>query len=154
MSHLARSTGYTILFLAGSPYFIRGRAFMSSPFDFDSRIDELLRIINSLRDLEDALKMIVEQFESLSVRMPFRPEEDSAQEEWSPDMHRLKKRDDKDEVILISDKRMSLISKEDLPRALRSNLNRLMEYKIDTAEEMSALEKLLSTLEKKKKMGK
>jgi hypothetical protein len=119
----------------------------------DSSLEELLRIISSLREVEEALGMIVERFESHSVSMPFRPEEDGSQDEWSPEKQRVK-RVDKDEVLLISDKKMSLIPKEDLPSVLRSNLNRLAEYKIDTVEEMSALEKLLSTLEKKKKMGK
>jgi len=113
---------------------------MSSPFTFDSRIDELDRIVNSLKNLEDSLKRFVKRVESIPVEMPVIFEEDEPQEEWFESRQRLKKR-----VILISEKKMILITKED--RVLYSCLNRLVEYKINILEKMSLLEK-------KKRMGK
>jgi len=127
---------------------------MSSPFSFDSRVDELDRIIDSLRELEESLKRIVEQFESVLEQVLVRSEEQDIQKESMEDQEKLERGLDKKGVILISEKKMRLIPKEELPRVLRSNLGKMVEYKIDTVEQKSALEKLLSTLEKKKRMGK
>jgi hypothetical protein len=153
MSHLTWAIGYTILFLA-SLTISSGKSVMSSPFDFDFRIDELDRIIDSLKDLEESLRGIVERFESMPLRMLASSEEDDSQVGWLENRQRLRKRGDEKGVFLISEKKTMLITGENLPRVLFSNLNRLVEYKIDTVDEMSALERLLSTLEKKKRLGK
>ena len=113
---------------------------MSPPSASDPRIYELDRIINSLRNLEGSLRRFVKRVESISMKMPVIFEEDEPQEEWFEGRQRLKKR-----VILISEKKMILITKED--RVLYSCLNRLVEYKINILEKMSLLEK-------KKRMGK
>ena len=96
----------------------------------------------------------MERFESVLEQMLDRSEEEGFQRESMEIQKKLKRELDKKGVILISDKKKQLIPKGEVPRVLHPDLGRPVEYRIDTVKERSALEKILSTLEKKKKIGK
>ena len=62
---------------------------MSSPADFDPRIDFLDVLVNALRKHEEALMSIVERFEAIFDRVPINPEVGETQDDWESDQFGL-----------------------------------------------------------------
>ncbi len=125
---------------------------MSPPSKFNSRLDELDFLLNSLKRHERALRRIVERFEEIISRLAVSSKAEVSEAESEGERGRLK--GEMGGVILISGKRMLMVTKEELPKVIYSKLDTLVEYELDTLEKRSALEKLLSLLERKKKTGK
>jgi len=123
---------------------------MSYPPDFDPRIDIFDVIIEALKDHERKLSMIVERMEiiyekvasgSVGGEPPTRREESRWATEGAGDGKG---------VIFISGKKIMIIPEDELPKVLSARLSDLPEYEPDTPEERSALERLFSTLERKR----
>jgi len=125
---------------------------MSPPSKFNSRLDELDFLLNSLKRHERALRRIVERFEEIISRLAVSSKAEVSEAGSEGEGGRLK--GEGGGVILISGKRMLMVTKEELPKVIYSKLDTLVEYELDTLEKRSALEKLLSFLERKKKTGK
>ena len=125
---------------------------MSPPSKFNSRLDELDFLLNSLKRHERALRRIVERFEEIISRLAVSSKAEVSEAGSEGERGRLK--GEMGGVILISGKRMLMVTKEELPKVIYSKLDTLVEYELDTLEKRSALEKLLSLLERKKKTGK
>lgn len=124
---------------------------MSSKPNFNSRLDKLDVILNSLRGHERDLRRIVELFEAILGKTPHRSggivfPGGLRESQWM-----LERGRDKGGVIVISGNKTLLITKEELPKILQSQLGTLAEYKVDTVEKRNALEKLLAVLERKER---
>ena len=124
---------------------------MSSKSNFNSRLDKLDRVLNSLREHERDLKRIVELFEAILEKRFTSSESIVSQGGLRESQRMLERGRDKGGVILISGDKTLLISKEELPKLLQSQLGLLVEYKVDTVEKRNALEKLLAVLERKER---
>lgn len=124
---------------------------MSSRPNFNSRLDKLDRVLNSLREHEKDLRRIVERFEAILEKIPPRPEAIAFPDGLKESQRMLERAGDRDGVILISGNKTLLITREELPKILQSQLGKLVEYKVDTVEKRNALEKLLAVLERKER---
>jgi len=122
---------------------------MSAPSEFESKTDILEILINALMNHERTLQNIVDRLDALFERTPTGPREVEPRFEKGKAEGSLE--GNKEGVIFIAGKKVLYIPEEELPKILKSELVKLVEYNIDTPEKKSALERLFSTLEKKTK---
>lgn len=104
-----------------------------------------------MREHEKDLRRIVERFEAILEKIPPRPGAIAFPDGRRESQRMLERAGDRDGVILISGNKTLLITREELPKILQSQLGKMVEYKVDTVEKRNALEKLLAVLERKKR---
>ncbi|MCW3992798.1 MAG: hypothetical protein NWE79_08810 [Candidatus Bathyarchaeota archaeon] len=126
---------------------------MSSSPDFDPRIDILDVILEALKEHERELNKIVERIETIFEKPAVSSESGESLDMREESRFVLEGGGDKEGVIFISGRKIMLIPEDELPKVLSKRLSKLAEYELNTPEERSALERLFSALERKRKTG-